>query len=248
MKKLVEGETVAYMYQHEDTGEIGFVDQQQLEWGFEKNNPRLQVIGPLYAAPPAAQSATEMNSVILPDFLIEMSKQMNTQGNLVTANPIWQVRCKRYLPTEPGCNESHIEIHAPDSEGIPVFSSKEGFINDDAIEEIWDAETEWCTYWCGEQGYEISEESKEYFFDSFNFSEILDDYDLPEDWRIIHMQEHEEVVKTCLTEADANFFIKRKQHDYPQLYTYVESMNYCPQMIELSDWIKSLTKPPEQPE
>ena len=44
----VKGEPVAYMYQHEDTGVIGFVDQQQIDWGFEKSNPRLKVICPLY--------------------------------------------------------------------------------------------------------------------------------------------------------------------------------------------------------
>lgn len=40
-------EVVAHMYQHDETGLIGFVDQQQVDWGFEKNNPRLQLCGPL---------------------------------------------------------------------------------------------------------------------------------------------------------------------------------------------------------
>jgi len=62
----VEDEPVAYMYQHEDTGEIGFVDQQQLEWDFEKNNPRLQVIGPLYAAPQQAKAGWIKSSERMP--------------------------------------------------------------------------------------------------------------------------------------------------------------------------------------
>jgi hypothetical protein len=33
------------------------VDVQQVEWGFEKNNPRHQKIGPVYTTPPAAQPA-----------------------------------------------------------------------------------------------------------------------------------------------------------------------------------------------
>lgn len=45
-------EPEAFMYQHEETGVIGFVDVQQIEWGFEKNNPRLHVICPLYRSPP----------------------------------------------------------------------------------------------------------------------------------------------------------------------------------------------------
>jgi hypothetical protein len=39
---------IAYMYQHDETGRIGFVDHQQIEWGFEKANPRLHIIDPLY--------------------------------------------------------------------------------------------------------------------------------------------------------------------------------------------------------
>ena len=44
-------ELVAYMWQHEETGNIGFVDQYQIDNGFEKGNPRLNVISPLYALP-----------------------------------------------------------------------------------------------------------------------------------------------------------------------------------------------------
>lgn len=42
---------VAWMFQHEETGVISIVDTQQVEWGFEKNNPRWLKIGPLYAIP-----------------------------------------------------------------------------------------------------------------------------------------------------------------------------------------------------
>lgn len=42
---------VAWLFQHEETGVVHIVDCQQVEWGFEKNNPRLQKIVPLYAIP-----------------------------------------------------------------------------------------------------------------------------------------------------------------------------------------------------
>lgn len=48
------GEAVAWEYQHEDTGLIDFVDPQQVEWGFEKNNPRWQKVGPVYRHPAPA--------------------------------------------------------------------------------------------------------------------------------------------------------------------------------------------------
>lgn len=46
-------EPVAWEFQHEETGLIDFVDPQQVEWGFEKANPRWQKIGPVYRHPPA---------------------------------------------------------------------------------------------------------------------------------------------------------------------------------------------------
>lgn len=45
-------EPVAWMFQHEETGRTMCVDAQQLEWGFEKGNPRLKKIAPLYTTPP----------------------------------------------------------------------------------------------------------------------------------------------------------------------------------------------------
>jgi len=58
-------EPVAWEFQHEETGLIDFVDPQQVEWGFEKNNPRWQKIGPVYrhpspaVAPPADDIAVD---------------------------------------------------------------------------------------------------------------------------------------------------------------------------------------------
>jgi len=48
-------EPYGYLFQHEETGLTTVVDVQQVEWGFEKNNPRHQKIGPVYTTPPAAQ-------------------------------------------------------------------------------------------------------------------------------------------------------------------------------------------------
>ena len=45
-------EPVAWLFQNEETGLTECVDTQQVEWGFEKNNPRWQKIAPLYTHPP----------------------------------------------------------------------------------------------------------------------------------------------------------------------------------------------------
>lgn len=50
---------VAWEFQHEETGLIDFVDPQQVEWGFEKNNPRWQKIGPVYRHPPTPAAVPE---------------------------------------------------------------------------------------------------------------------------------------------------------------------------------------------
>lgn len=45
-------EPYGYAFQHEETGLQQVVDVQQVEWGFEKNNPRWQKLGPVYLHPP----------------------------------------------------------------------------------------------------------------------------------------------------------------------------------------------------
>ena len=178
----------------------------------------------------------------IPDFLIEMSKQMSEQDNRFTSDPIWQVRHKRYLVTEAGYNEHHWEIFDSEDGESAIYRSdicdKQGL-----AEWLSENERDWCAVWLDEE-IEYGEDFEQVFIEAF-----IDDFDvdrnydgLPERLSVLHLQEVEEVVKACLTEADANWFVNRKQHDYPKLYTYVESMTFCPQMIELRNWIISLTK------
>ena len=48
----IEQEPVAWMFQHDETGRMTFVESQQLERGWEKENPRYKKIGPVYTHPP----------------------------------------------------------------------------------------------------------------------------------------------------------------------------------------------------
>ena len=52
LHKEPEQEPVAWMFQHEETGRTVCIDAQQLGWGFEKGNPRLKKIAPLYTTSP----------------------------------------------------------------------------------------------------------------------------------------------------------------------------------------------------
>lgn len=180
-----------------------------------------------------------MNTEI-PEFLIEMSKQLNTQDNRITAEPIFEVRCKRYLVTEEGYNESHWELIRYHDEGAATYSTQKGFDNSRAHDEFYDANEDWCDEWLSEGGYEPCLVE---FIENFDFEVHKNSHeDWPDDYTALHMQETEETIKSCLTEADANAFIARKQHDYPKLYTYAQSMVFCPQMIELRNWIMGLTE------
>jgi len=38
----------SYLFQHEETGLTQVVDGQQVEWGFENNNPRLRRVGGMF--------------------------------------------------------------------------------------------------------------------------------------------------------------------------------------------------------
>lgn len=40
----------AYLFQNDETGLVDIVDAQQVEWGFEKNNPRWKRCGEMYEA------------------------------------------------------------------------------------------------------------------------------------------------------------------------------------------------------
>ena len=159
----------------------------------------------------------------IPEFLTEMSKQMHMQPNRATADPIWQVRCKRYIVTAPGYNESHWILCDDDGE----------FYRSDIDNGMRAAEYFKDNYegWFTEKLQEIKEDE---LFD-YDFE------DLPDGVSRISVQETEVVVSMHLTEEDANWFIKRKQHDYPKLYTYVESAYWSPQIKELRAWILSLT-------
>lgn len=189
----------------------------------------------------------------IPAFLLEMSQQMHQQSNRCTAEPIWQVRCKHYLPTEEDYYEHHWEIVDTDG-GTALYRSDESDMKQALAEWLAENDHQWCSNWVFDNDIETNNPDLTHIhgpaFDEVFIQAFIDDFDvesdhdqLPDPLKKFHLQETEEVIKTCLTEADARAFIARKQHDYPKLYTYVESMVFCPQMIQLRHWIMSLTTP-----
>lgn len=171
----------------------------------------------------------------IPEFLIEMSKQMNTQDNRITADPIWMVCYDKAHITAEGY-EDYIEYATNDGDYSTIYSTEDGTLADEdfAKRELIENYPEWCKMLMQSLGVESMDEV-----------DVIDEItsgERPNDVSEYHMCRRQEIVKACLTEASANAFIARKQHDYPKLYTYVFSMCYCHQMIELRNWILSLTK------
>lgn len=177
----------------------------------------------------------------IPEFLIEMSKQMNSDPKRCTSHPFWQVRNKKYLITEEGYDNHHWEVVDTD-DGVVLFRSDKHDGFEALADDLYESHFDWCKLWLEEKEIEIP--CEEDF--SGVFEEFFDpDYDfdvLPSNYKKFHLQETEEVLTTHLTKFDAEWFIQRKKHDYPNAYTYVESAYWSPQLKELQGWIKSLTQ------
>jgi hypothetical protein len=165
----------------------------------------------------------------IPEFIHEMAKRLNEQDSRCTSHPFFQTRCKRYVVTEQGYNDHHYEICGDD--GV-LFRSHvdelEDFISSEEYSEYWEKVI------TNEELSDLSEISLD--VEDFIFEEFLDGYDL----NLIYVQEVDEIVSTHMTEADANRFIARKQHDYPKLYTYAASAYFSQDLRQLQDWIKTL--------
>lgn len=182
----------------------------------------------------------------LPEFIIEMSKRLNEQGNRMTADPLFEVRYKTTLVTESGYNETHWEII--DEDGCSRYHSEKDSNLFDLAEHLFDYHLEWCEHWIEYNDLEIDKDNLTGDSDLVDaFKVLFDDEfdpewdDLPAEFKKLHMQEIEVTVNSHFTEKDAQSFIDRKQHDYPKLYIYAISLCYCENMTKLRNWIKELT-------
>ena len=82
----------AYLFQHDETGNTMFVDAQQVAWGFEKANPRLQKISGAHTADQlretvAAAVAREREACakVCDDMAFDWQKYVTTPSGTITA-------------------------------------------------------------------------------------------------------------------------------------------------------------------
>jgi len=183
-------------------------------------------------------------NIKIPEFLLEMSDQLNTQDNRCTADPIWQVMCKRIRVTAYEYSD-RFQIIDCEWDHCVVADSEDGDINQQIVEHL-DCDPDdlptnfeqWVDTNC-DYDHELSGQQKiEFFIENFDHDsdKLYDGYDK------VWIEEYEQIIKTCLTEHDADYFIKGNQHNYPHMYTFVDSMYRCPQMIALRQWIMGLRK------
>lgn len=103
----VKTEPYGYAFQHEDTGLKQVVDVQQVEWGFERNNPRWQKLGPVYlhqpsemkTAPAVAVKALRWNG---PNSMGEYHSVGGLWGYIIRAgngNGFWLTEIGDYFPS-----------------------------------------------------------------------------------------------------------------------------------------------------
>jgi hypothetical protein len=157
-----------------------------------------------------------------PKFLLEMSEQLNTQDNRMTADPLFCVYYDEKVPTSEDYAEGYEYIG--EDGVIGDFEELKAFLDDYHHDFVLNAV--------------VDLESDD--FEDFT-EDDLDCDELPNGVFKGYYLKKKHFVKASLTEVGAQQFIDRKQHDYAPLYIYAESMCYQWQMIELRKWIKSLT-------
>lgn len=144
----------------------------------------------------------------IPKFLLEMSEQINTQDNRITADPLWMVCYDKEYPTSEDYGEYYQWCDCNNEYHVIYSSNSDLDENEEMIAYLSEYEEDWVSSFLNGEGEEDMDEC----FNIFN-----NDYQLPDYFQKIWMSKKQEVVKACLTEADANWFIKRKQHDYQKL-------------------------------
>lgn len=176
----------------------------------------------------------------IPEFLLAMSKQINEQDNRATSNPIWVVCYDEYLATQDDINEVTYEIYDNDIYGDGPIYRELIDDRDTLMSHLLSHYPSELEAWLEEHEYNQEEEplktAMEWIDGVDSFVSELGVDSLTR----LPLQKVTREIRYCLTEDDANSFMYRKSHDFPPLYTVVKSMEYCPQMIALRDWIKGL--------
>ena len=172
----------------------------------------------------------------IPDFLIEMSKTLNTQDNRITSDPMFCVYYDEKVPTSSDYSDGFEYAHH-DGDYTVIGDNDEALIEWFIDRSLGDG----CSFLKDYVDHVACEDEYDSAIEYFkkNYDPECDGF--PEDIGKFHYINKKHFVKGALTEKSAQQFIDRKQHDFAKLYIYVESMYHCYEMIELRNWLKNLT-------
>lgn len=175
----------------------------------------------------------------IPDFLIEMSKRMREQDNRGTRDPIWCVRAKTYITGATGYGD-HYDVVDSENESTTVYSDYDGVAHDfvDYVREHYpEAFDAWLNSygrsWIGEDLSQLGD-----YIDCVR--DFVTELDI-DSLECFDMQEIETDVAFFFTEEEAKRFIDSNQHNYPPLHTFVKALPEYSEMVDLRNWILSLT-------
>ena len=79
-------DAVGWMWQHEDTGNMGVIDQWQIDNGWEEGNPRIHIIGPVFLSPTIPEGMALVPLIPTEEILDAMcdtSRALPDDGDLV---------------------------------------------------------------------------------------------------------------------------------------------------------------------
>ncbi len=174
----------------------------------------------------------------LPDFLLEMSRQMNSQDNRCTSDVIYQVRQHQYFVTKEGYSEHHFILTDDDGE---FFRSDTGS-EEDAKDYLLDYCEETCSDWVAknhENELNDGRDIRELFIEKFNLSEDIEDFH--DEVNKLAVQQIDVVLQTCFTEKEA-LAIASRYHESAEVFTYGISLYFTKETAQLRNWIESLTE------
>jgi hypothetical protein len=77
-RTMSEATVIGAMYQNEDTGMTMFVDQQQIDWGFDKANPRLYKMYDVYDQKELVKECDDLK-----DEIERLSEDLIAKGTLM---------------------------------------------------------------------------------------------------------------------------------------------------------------------
>jgi len=183
--------------------------EAMLDWDDGMQEYRSVVTQKMWVTWQAAR-ATDSGSQVVPEWMAEISQNLKTQDNRITADPLFVVFQKREIVTHEDFDYDRISWGSSDGE---------------APEEIQ------------EQLNELYGDVESDFFREDQITHTSEDG--TETWQRAALKEIDEFVTACFTEAGAEAYLKSNGHNLRQPFIYVTSLFRNEEMKNLREWLST---------